>query len=1205
MKLSDCVFCCLEHSRIIDLELGSVFAIRDGFPVAPGHTLIIPRRHIATWFDATPAERLELWSAIDVVCDELSKSHNPDGYNFGINSGEVSGQTIPHLHLHVIPRYKGDVEGPRGGIRHVIPGKGNYIDQEASPRIDGVKDSLRYSSAQSLAVASLSLSSGPNRPLLPMLKEDIGGCTQLDIAVAFVFRSGLTSLLPHVEELLNRGGKFRLLTGDYLDATDPDALQKLLDLRSIYPNNCELYIYSAVRRSFHPKSYLMLNEDGENIAYVGSSNISHSALVEGVEWNYRVTANTDRAGWSQISHEFDELLVDSDVTVLSEDWIRLYRDRRKKMPATHAPDNQIDTETPYSPPEPNEIQIEALDALSETRLAGNRSGLVVMATGIGKTWLAAFDVASDRKEFSRILFVAHREEILKQSLSTFRNINPKASMGLYNGLEKLPNSEILFASIQTLSRTQHLEKFTPTEFDYIVVDEFHHAAASTYRKVIDYFQPKFMLGLTATPERTDGGDLLTLCDENLVYRCDVPRGIEEGLLSAYQYYGVPDSIDYENIPWRSRKFDEQALSQAAETHERAANVYEQWQKRGKSRTLAFCVSHSHANFMKKWFDEKGVNCAAVHSGQNSDPRVMSLEKLETGEVSVVFAVDMFNEGVDLPALDTVMMLRPTESSIIWLQQFGRGLRKQGNKVLSVIDYIGNHRSFLLKLRTLLNIEMGGDVALRDALLAIKQDNLTLPLGCAVTYDLEVIDILEALLRKGKSDGDALKNYYLEFREQHGQRPTASETYHDGYLPGTARDSYGSWFEMVGAMGDLSRDEQFVLAEHSTLLKGLETTSMSRSYKMVLLRAMLNIDAIPGNGASVQNLAASVRKITSRSSRLSADFGDSLASQTTLESSLVKNSITALTSQKALSGGVVFDLENTNFKYIPKVDNDARSAFQKLLREVIEWRLAVYLDRGFSNQIDNFCDMLVGNDAGKPVIQLPHDSGLANMPVGRTKIQIYDRLLEAFFADDGITQIFENDSDTNILSKLLREWFGSDAGLPGTNFIVRCKTNGDLTILEPQIRTEDLALNPFKRYSREQIPRFFSEEFNPGKWNSGHILSPTKDPKNIVLLVTLEKENMTESQQYQDRFISNSKFQWQSQNSTSQSSKKGIQLKDHSSLNMNVHLFVRKNKKIANRAAPFIYCGEVDFQSWDGDKPITIQWNLKEPLPEEFYSQFSG
>ena len=1004
---------------------------------------------------------------------------------------------------------------------------------------------------------------------------------------------------PFIEELLEKEeGRFRILTGDYLNASDPDGLQDLLDLKALYPEKCWVYIYSTENtRSFHPKSYLMFDVQGQHVAYVGSSNISHTALVGGVEWNYRIASSVDPSGWSSVSAEFDLLLENQNVKELDQNWLEEYRTRRQKTAPVVGGETSVEPEEPYSIPTPHKIQQEALIELRKTRELGNRAGLVVLATGIGKTWLAAFDTASDLKQFQRVLFVAHREEILNQSLKTFRRINPRATMGLYNGSEKNSNADIIFASIQTLSRVSHLRIFSENEFDYIVVDEFHHAAANTYRRLIDYFKPKFMLGLTATPERTDGGDLLALCDENLVYRCDVPRGIELGLLSAYHYYGVPDNIDYENIPWRSRKFDEAALSQAVETEERTKNIYEQWLSRGKDRTIAFCVSRSHANYMCRWFRDKGVKCAAVHSGPESDPRTTSLEQLETGTLQVVFAIDMFNEGVDIPALDTVMMLRPTESSIIWLQQFGRGLRKKEDKVLTVIDYIGNHRSFLLKLRALLNIQQGGDGVLAKALADIKSGELSLPNGCEVTYELEAIDIMKALLRKSSSEQNALVQYYKDFREEHGERPSASEAYHDGYLPSGAKAVYGSWLGLVSSMGDLDPISKEVLRVHGVILKGLEATSMTKSYKMVLLRALLNLDGIPGAGVEIESLTENVSYLASRSEKIATDFGQSLQTNAALKRSLQDNPIAAWTGKKALGGEVLFAYENDVFRYIPTVETSQRESFQSLVREILEWRLASYLDRQPLGTDTTGWLAKVDNHLGMSVLMLPEPTETKVVADGWYTVVVDDQEFQCNVEENIISEVAQGESGTNMLPTLLRQWFGPDAGLPGTNFNVLIETDGKLWRAIPLLKDRDDNLSVHKRYTREQIPQFFGEKFNTGKWRSGHITAPTKDPKHIILLVTLEKDGMQEDHQYADKFLSKDIFQWQSQNATTQESNRGLQLVKHKELELAVHLFVRKTKKQGNRAAPFVYCGEVEFVSWEGSKPITVQWRLANHMPD--------
>jgi superfamily II DNA or RNA helicase len=236
---------------------------------------------------------------------------------------------------------------------------------------------------------------------------------------------------------------------------------------------------------------------------------------------------------------------------------------------------------------------------------------------------------------------------------------PTATMGLYTGADKQPDADFVFATVQTMSR--YLDRFPADSFDYVVVDEFHHAAAATYRKVIDHFTPRFLLGLTATPERMDGADLLSLCADNSVFSCDLVEGIRRDELVPFHYWGISDTVDFEPIPWRNGRFDPEALEAAIETQERAQAAFDQWQSRRGTRTLAFCATTHHSDFMSTYFLDRGVRCASVHSGPSSAPRHQSIEDLRSGELEVIFAVDLFNEGLDVPHIDTVLMLRPTES----------------------------------------------------------------------------------------------------------------------------------------------------------------------------------------------------------------------------------------------------------------------------------------------------------------------------------------------------------------------------------------------------------------------------------------------------------------------------------------------------------------------------------------------------------------
>ena len=551
-----------------------------------------------------------------------------------------------------------------------------------------------------------------------------------------------------------------------------------------------------------------------------------------------------------------------------EAWICRYEARR--VPSGLAGGRRWLKRRPPPMAVPHALQQAALAALLDTRREGFSAGLVVLATGLGKTWLSAFD--SDRPEFRRVLFVAHREEILNQAIDNFRRVRPNASIGRMNASQKVTDADLLFASVQTLGRIEHLKydsRRRPSTT--LSVDEFHHAAATTYRRIIDYFQPKFLLGLTATPERMDGGDLLALCQENLVFEASVPDGVSAGLLCAFQYWGVPDVVDYANIPWRNARFDPTELTAAVATDARAQNALEQFRKHGAQRCIAFCCSQRHANFMTEFFNARGLRTVAVHAGNESAPRTTSLQQLASGEIDVIFSVDMFNEGVDVPNIDTVLMLRPTESTVIWMQQFGRGLRKApGKPFLKVIDYIGNHRSFLMKLRAVAALadrnasSMG---ALRSLLDEVRRQELDLPEGCSVTYELESIEILESLLKPARPEA-ALEAFYRDFFERHGVRPTAVEAFHEGFNP--RANSERSWLGFVSRMNGLSESEAAAFSQSHAFLESIEKTETTRSYKIVLLLAMISADAIPGE-IGIDKLVEQVAKLAARYLKVRKDF----------------------------------------------------------------------------------------------------------------------------------------------------------------------------------------------------------------------------------------------------------------------------------------------------------------------------------------------
>lgn len=1174
MTQPQCPFCHPRHESVFFSD-DQVIGLWDSFPASPGHALLVPRLHVPDWFSATGELQAALTRAIQIAKTEIEKIHRPDGYNIGLNIGAAAGQTVFHLHLHVIPRYAGDVADPRGGVRHAIPHKANYLRVEDSPPPPYLTQ---------LPHGRAVVTGGAEDPLLPHLIAHLNHATAVDIAVAFTMNSGAGILAPYLEDVLTRGGRVRFLTGDYLGVSDPDALLRLMDL----PGDLQLRVFESAGTSFHPKTYIVRHGTG-GTAFVGSSNLSRTALKEGVEWNYRVIPARDHTGFGDVVDGFEKLFVHPNVQPLDAPWIEGYRRRRAPQPTFPA---GVAPETPPAVPLPHEVQREALAALREIRVQGGSAGLVVLATGLGKTWLSAFD--SQGPDFNRILFVAHREEILGQAMKTFRTIRPSAVLGLYTGTDKTPGADVLFASVQTLGKMAHLERFAPEQFDYIIVDEFHHAAARTYRRLIEYFRPKFLLGLTATPERTDGGDLLALCGETVIYRCDMAEGIRRGLLSPFAYFGVPDFVDYENIPWRGNRFDEEELTRAVATQVRAENILEQFRQRAGARTLGFCVSQRHADFMANYFRDHGLRAVAVHAGPQSAPRAHSLDQLNNGELDILFAVDMFNEGVDLPQVDTVMMLRPTESQILWLQQFGRGLRWQAGKQLKVIDYIGNHRSFLLKPRTLL--QLGSDPAeISRALASLASGAYELPPGCSVTYDLEAKNILLALLRSSPP-GERLRAYYLEFRDTHGVRPSALEAFHDGYDPRSVRPAHASWLSFVRTMGDLSDAQIAVYERLSTFFSDFDKTPMSKSYKMIVLLAMLAEDALPGS-ISIEVLMRRFVEIARRYAQVRTEVGADLADAVALRTLLEKNPIEAWTKGQGMGGTSYFTYDKNSFSTNFSVPPEHREAAHDLLREVIEWRLADYLRRAALTKGADRIVCRAGFTDGQPALLLPPRNRTAGIPEGWVDIDVDGSPHLADFDRGTVTSVQPVGRDDNVLAHILRRWFGAKANERDSGLVVEFVRDGSRYVLAPTKGAIPDGPRQWFSYLRADVPKLFGFDFKGFESQSGVV----EREKLILLFVTLDKSGKPTEHKYDDAFLSASEFRWQSQNRTKRDSDAGRRLEQHDERGIGVHLFVRPVAKTRGETQPFIYCGPLHFERWENDNPITVWWRLAEPVPERHLS----
>ncbi len=646
-----------------------------------------------------------------------------------------------------------------------------------------------------------------------------------------------------------------------------------------------------------------------------------------------------------------------------------------------------------------------------------------MATGLGKTWLAAFD--SSRPEFRRVLFVAHREEILQQARAVFRQVVPDASIGWLGGGIDERSADIVMASVQTL--TSKIDEFTPEEFDYVVIDEFHHASAPSYRRVINRLEPRFLLGITATPQRTDRADLLALCEDNLVFECSLGEGIEQQQLSPFHYFGVPDPVDFQPLPWRSGRFDPTALESALIAANRSDAAFREWTQRRGSRTLAFCVSQRHADWMRDYFVGKGIRAASVHTGSTSAPREQTLVDLRNGDLDVVFSVDLFNEGTDVPEIDTVLMLRPTQSPILFMQQIGRGLRKSADKdALTIIDFVGNHRSFLLPLRIMSGLV---DPTITESTLrrALETDTIALPPGCSVDYQLEA---KETILRLLPSVGTRITAFANAWNAERGERPTALESYLAGFNPTTAKPN---WFAALADEGLLAESENRVWRRHHDLLNDIASTAMTKSFKMVALRALISDSAL-ATGATVDRLASLSRQIMLRDPRLRDDvsakeIGDlSTVSVERWKSYWLKFPLTHLQT------GGQFVLDGDIFRLVSTPDTEDTDTLEAMVSELCDWRLAAYLDRSTKDRIL----MKVSHSSGEPILRFDRNKQ-PDIPEGRAvPVEVNGENMLFDFMKIAVNVARRDPNGSNVLPEIMREWFGPDAGLPGTEFRVELR-----------------------------------------------------------------------------------------------------------------------------------------------------------------------
>ena len=692
--------------------------------------------------------------------------------------------------------------------------------------IDSIKTSLIDRNMESILSYQHKLISNREEKIVSLIRRELENCDEFIISVAFVTLGGVTMILEQLKDLEARGVKGKILTGDYLTFTQPKALKKLLEFKNI-----ELKVLSDEK--FHAKGYFFRKGDIWTMI-VGSSNLTQTALTVNFEWNLKINSLKDGKIATEILNNFYDVFnkipaLDMDSLLEYERVYNLTKEYTKKKKQEIREYKEIT---------PNIMQKQALENLNNLRNY-ERKGLLISATGTGKTYLSAFDVRNANPK--RVLFIAHRKTILQKAKETYENILRDKKIVIY-GEEDIDEADVVFAMIQTLSKENHMTKFSPDYFDYIVVDEVHHGGAKSYQSVLNYFIPKFLLGMTATPERGDNFDIYKLFDNNIAYEIRLHDALKEELLSPFHYFGISDiEIDGELI-------NEKSGIKKLTADARVNHIIEKSRFYGysgdKIHGLIFVSRIDEALLLEEKFQERGVKAIALTGDDSDEKRERSIAQLENGEIEYIITVDIFNEGVDIPCVNQVILLRPTESSIVYIQQLGRGLRKYPDKEYVVIlDFIGNYeKNFLIPIAVSQNSNYDKDYMKRF----IMNGTDMIPGQSSIIFEEIVKErIFENINRTNFSTKKNIEKDFILLEKQLGRVPMLYDFFEKNMIEPSVILKYKKTYDEV--LRILKPREEFPTLDsrESNYLTFLSSffTPAKRVHEMVILQELLNKERV--------------------------------------------------------------------------------------------------------------------------------------------------------------------------------------------------------------------------------------------------------------------------------------------------------------------------------------------------------------------------
>lgn len=626
------------------------------------------------------------------------------------------------------------------------------------------------------------------KKFLSKLLDELNTCDVFWISVAFITTGGVATIINTLIELEKRGIEGKILASQYLNFTHPEALKRLSQF-----SNIELRV--AVGDSFHSKGYLFKKGEFGNII-IGSSNLTQTALCSNKEWNLKISSHENAQLYDDIYREFEkEFNLALPVTT---EYLNSYNElwKNAKTARVELSKSFVNSGEKIIP---NEMQKEALRNLSSIRNKGETKSLLISATGTGKTFLSAFDVQQVKPK--KFLFVVHRRTIAEKAMETFKYLlGNNVSMGLFSGQYKELDCDYLFSTIQTVSKQENLDLFSKDYFDYIVIDETHRAGADSYLKLLDYFKPEFLLGMTATPERTDGADIFKLFDYNIAYEIRLHQALSEDMLIPFHYYGVTDlTIDNEVV-------DDHTDFNKLTSKARVDHILEKSKlygtDSGEIRGLVFCSKNEISSQICNEFNKRGYKSVMLSGGSSEDERLHAIRRLESkaaDKIDYIFTVDIFNEGIDIPSVNQIIMLRPTQSAIIFVQQLGRGLRKASNKdYLTVIDFIGNYDN-----NYLVPIALYGDTSYnKDTIRKMLASGSSLiPGASTVNFDeISKERIFNAINKVNMQKLTDLKKDYHNLKYKIGRIPTMMDFMNHGsrdpWLYASYKKSYLNFINLV-------------------------------------------------------------------------------------------------------------------------------------------------------------------------------------------------------------------------------------------------------------------------------------------------------------------------------------------------------------------------------------------------------------------------